>query len=78
MSSVFGWVVRDCTRKIRKGVSDFAGGISEQIQLIARRFIEQTLQKYNGHRQKTAHALGIGVRTLGMKLKRWRTEAAAT
>ncbi len=36
--------------------------------------IQQTLEKYNGHRQKTADALGIGVRTLGMKLSKWRQE----
>lgn len=42
-----------------------------------RALIEQTLVKFNGHREKTAKSLGIGVRTLGMKLKRWREEAAA-
>jgi DNA-binding NtrC family response regulator len=41
-----------------------------------RALIEQTLVRFNGHRQKTAKALGIGVRTLGMKLKHWREEAA--
>ncbi len=43
-----------------------------------RALIEQTLVRFNGHREKTAKALGIGVRTLGMKLKAWREEAAAT
>jgi len=43
-----------------------------------RALIEQTLVQYNGHREKTAKALGIGVRTLGMKLKKWRDEAAIT
>ncbi len=42
-----------------------------------RSLIEQTLVRFNGHREKTAKALGIGVRTLGMKLKQWRDEAAA-
>ncbi len=42
-----------------------------------RALIEQTLLRFNGHREKTAKALGIGVRTLGMKLKAWREEAAA-
>ncbi len=42
-----------------------------------RALIEQTLLKFNGHREKTAKTLGIGVRTLGMKLKKWREEAAA-
>ncbi|MBN1766786.1 MAG: sigma-54-dependent Fis family transcriptional regulator [Sedimentisphaerales bacterium] len=39
--------------------------------------IEQTLEKYDGHRQKTAHALGIGVRTLGLKLKRWKAQESS-
>ena len=30
------------------------------------------LQHNNGHRQKSARALGIGVRTLGLKLKKWK------
>jgi len=42
-----------------------------------RALIEQTLVKFNGHREKTAKTLGIGVRTLGMKLKKWREDAAA-
>ena len=41
---------------------------------VERRVIEQTLQQFEGHRQRTAEALGIGVRTLGMKLKKWRME----
>jgi DNA-binding NtrC family response regulator len=42
-----------------------------------RALIEQTLVRFNGHREKTAKALGIGIRTLGMKLKAWREEAAS-
>ncbi|RME39400.1 MAG: sigma-54-dependent Fis family transcriptional regulator [Planctomycetota bacterium] len=42
-----------------------------------RRLIERTLARFNGHRAKTAKALGMGVRTLGMKLKQWREEAEA-
>ena len=34
--------------------------------------IVQALRRFNGHRQKTAVALGLGVRTLGRKLKKWR------
>ncbi|MCH7870857.1 MAG: sigma-54-dependent Fis family transcriptional regulator, partial [Planctomycetes bacterium] len=41
-----------------------------------RTLIKRTLQQYNGHREKTARALGIGLRTLGLKLKKWREEAA--
>ena len=33
-----------------------------------RRLIEATLEQFGGHREKTAKALGIGVRTLSGKL----------
>ena len=39
---------------------------------IEREAILATLEVNRGHRQKSANALGIGVRTLGMKLKRWK------
>ncbi len=42
-----------------------------------RQLITRTLTKFNGHRVKTAKALGMGVRTLGMKLKQWREESHA-
>ncbi|MGA2441514.1 MAG: sigma-54 dependent transcriptional regulator [Tepidisphaeraceae bacterium] len=41
---------------------------------IEKQVILSTLQQFKGHRVRTAGALGIGVRTLGMKLKRWREE----
>jgi two-component system, NtrC family, response regulator HydG len=41
---------------------------------IEREVILTTLAKFKGHRIRTAHALGIGVRTLGMKLKKWKEE----
>lgn len=39
---------------------------------IEKQIILSTLTQFRGHRIKTATALGIGVRTLGMKLKRWK------
>ncbi len=42
---------------------------------IERRAIVATLEKHRGHRQRSAVALGIGVRTLGLKLKKWKEEA---
>jgi len=39
-----------------------------------RQLIEKILARHSGHRVKTARALGMGVRTLGMKLKQWRDE----
>ncbi len=43
-----------------------------------RRLIERTLKQFDGHRVKTAKLLGMGVRTLGLKLKQWREQDAAT
>lgn len=42
---------------------------------IEREIIVSTLQRYNGHRQRTAQSLGIGVRTLGLKLKKWKEQS---
>ncbi len=42
------------------------------LEEIERDAIVSMLMKHNGHRQKTAKALGIGVRTLGLKLKKWK------
>ena len=41
---------------------------------IEKQVILSTLQQFKGHRVRTATALGIGVRTLGMNCKRWREE----
>jgi len=41
---------------------------------IEREVIVETLQRFDGHRLKTAKALGIGVRTLGLKLKKWKEQ----
>ena len=41
---------------------------------IEKKVILSTLKQFKGHRVKTATALGIGVRTLGLKLKKWRSE----
>ncbi len=42
-----------------------------------RQLIERTLRECNGHRVRTATTLGIGVRTLGLKLKQWRDQSRA-
>ncbi len=42
------------------------------LEEIEREVIVGTLRRFNGHRQKTARTLGIGVRTLGLKLKKWK------
>lgn len=52
-------------------IQDLAG---KPLADIEKQVILSTLHQFKGHRQKTAGALGIGVRTLGMKLKRWKDE----
>jgi DNA-binding NtrC family response regulator len=51
-----------------------AGRMLEDME---RQLIERTLAKNNGHRARSAKALGMGVRTLTMKLKQWREQGAA-
>jgi DNA-binding NtrC family response regulator len=41
----------------------------ERLDQVERRLIEATLEKFHGHRGKTAEALGIGVRTLNNKMR---------
>ncbi len=41
---------------------------------IERDVILDTLRRNGGHRVRTAQALGIGVRTLGLKLKKWKDD----
>jgi DNA-binding NtrC family response regulator len=47
------------------------GGVLEELE---RRTILKVLEKHNGHRLRTARELGIGLRTLGMKLKKFKDE----
>ncbi|NLX13306.1 MAG: sigma-54-dependent Fis family transcriptional regulator [Phycisphaerales bacterium] len=70
-------------------VSPWLGGISRGdafdqklrpghiLEDMERQLIEKTLRECGGHRARTAERLGIGVRTLGLKLKQWREEAAS-
>ncbi|MEM1329308.1 MAG: sigma-54 dependent transcriptional regulator [Planctomycetota bacterium] len=52
-------------------IDDATGGV-RTLEDIERDAIVMTLRRFNGHRQKTARTLGIGVRTLGLKLKKWK------
>jgi len=51
----------------RPGGPQFAAGTS--LEVVEREMIRATLEKMNGHRSRTAEALGISIRTLGMKIK---------
>ena len=50
-----------------------AGGV-EKLETVERRQILDALQWFDGNRQRTADALGIGLRTLGLKLKKWKEQ----
>ncbi|MEC9374270.1 MAG: sigma-54 dependent transcriptional regulator, partial [Planctomycetota bacterium] len=54
------------------GEAALLGDEIRPLEEIERQVIVETLQRFDGHRQKTARALGIGVRTLGLKLKKWK------
>ncbi|MBX3357213.1 MAG: sigma-54-dependent Fis family transcriptional regulator [Phycisphaeraceae bacterium] len=53
--------------------TDFVAVHDRPLEDIERDAIVRTLGRFNGHRQKAAKALGIGVRTLGLKLKKWKS-----
>ncbi len=58
-----------------EGKPTASSGLSSVIRTLEeleREAIIEALHKFNGHRQRTASALGIGVRTLGLKLKKWK------
>ena len=44
------------------------------LQDVEREAIVATLGRHGGHRQRSAAALGIGIRTLGLKLKKWKEQ----
>jgi DNA-binding NtrC family response regulator len=57
------------------GVADLPSIVCDgqlTLETIERNVIVATLEHNQGHRQRSASALGIGVRTLGLKLKKWK------
>ena len=49
-------------------------GQGKTLEVLERETILATLEACGGHRQNTARALRIGVRTLGLKLRNWKDE----
>jgi DNA-binding NtrC family response regulator len=43
--------------------------VGTRLEDMERKMIEATLERFGGHRARTAEALGIGIRTLSGKLK---------
>jgi len=48
------------------------GGALRSLEEVERDEVLRALGQFNGNRTRTAQALGIGVRTLGLKLKKWK------
>jgi DNA-binding NtrC family response regulator len=44
------------------------------LEEVERDRILHALRRFNGNRTRAAEALGIGVRTLGLKLKKWKEQ----
>ena len=72
-SDVKQWVHGDSTTAV-EFCNLRSGRLLEDME---RQLIERTLKQFAGHRAKSAKALGMGVRTLGLKLKQWREQDAA-
>lgn len=53
--------------------SSFVCDEARSLADLERQAVVATLRSQGGHRRKTAQALGIGLRTLGVKLSQWRT-----
>ena len=70
MIEVSGTFATDPTAELPAIVCD--GNVT--LESIERQVIVATLEKNRGHRQRSASALGIGVRTLGLKLKKWKEQ----
>lgn len=48
------------------------GGPLRSLEEVEREEVIRALGRFSGNRTRTAQALGIGVRTLGLKLKKWK------
>lgn len=51
-----------------------SGDTVKRLEDLEREQIVLALDEFDGNRQRTANALGIGVRTLGLRLKKWKEQ----
>jgi len=70
-----GWLGASASRNPNEQQTTTEGEL-QSLADMERELIARTLDQLNGHRKKTAEALGIGVRTLGMKIKQWDLQKA--
>ena len=64
----------DLGQQGEKSVDIEFDGEDMSLENMERQMISKALARFDGHRQKTAQSLGIGIRTLGMKIKRWNLQ----
>ncbi|HJN80688.1 MAG: sigma 54-interacting transcriptional regulator [Phycisphaerales bacterium] len=72
IEQIIGWISLSSQSRTSEGL--VCGG-DHTLEELERRAILATLRHNNGHRRRSAAALGIGVRTLGLKLRRWKDAA---
>ncbi len=63
------WLIQNGERQTVSEPVEMCQSVS--LQAMERKLIESTLEKFAGHRARTAQALGIGLRTLSGKLKEY-------
>jgi DNA-binding NtrC family response regulator len=64
------WLIdHDCDQSTQNHISIDPLAVGSSLREMERQLIEATLERYNGHREKTAEVLGIGVRTLTGRLR---------
>ena len=71
-SLVAPWIQNVTSGMARPNRTEEVADNCRRLEEVERDAIVATLRKFNGHRQRSATALGIGVRTLGLKLKKWK------
>lgn len=71
-STLSSWVANITTTEVAS-TAYRAGAVLEEMERDA---ILRTLSRFHGHRAKTANELGIGLRTLGMKLKKFKMDGS--
>jgi len=67
------WLLTPAPRKLSAAPMALSSSV-RPLEDVERDEIVRTLGHFGGNRQKTAEALGIGVRTLGLKLKKWKEQ----
>lgn len=65
------WLAAQTSTVEGRSEGELAVPVGTSLEDMERRLIEATLERFDGHREKTAKALGIGVRTLTSKLRQY-------